>query len=152
MNIVLAKTDDFDTVKTITQTTIRTVYPHYYPAGAVDFFCEHHSDESIKKDIEEGNVYLLIDDGKTTGTVTINGNEINRLFVLPSEQHKGFGRALMDFAEAKILEHFNDIELSASFPAKHIYLKRGYKETEYHVIDTANGDHLCFDYMKKNKV
>ena len=149
MDIVLAKPTDFETVKTIIQTTIRTVYPHYYPVGAVDFFCEYHSDEKIKKDIEEGNVYLLNDDGKTVGTVTINDNEINRLFVMPAEQHKGYGRALMDFAEAKILESFDDIELSASFPAKHIYLKRGYKETEYHVIDTANGDHLCFDYMKK---
>lgn len=152
MFILLAKDLDFDKVKEITQTTIRMVYPHYYPAGAVDFFCNHHSDEKIRKDIEEGNVYLLNDEGKTIGTVTINDNEINRLFVLPSEQHKGYGRALMDFAEAKILEHFDDIVLSASFPAKHIYLKRGYEETEYHVIDTANGDHLCFDYMKKNKV
>ena len=149
MFILLAKDVDFDKVKEITQTTIRMVYPHYYPAGAVDFFCNHHSDEKIRKDIEEGNVYLLNDDGKTIGTVTINDNEINRLFVLPSEQHKGYGRALIDFAEEKILERFDDIELSASFPAKHIYLKRGYKEIEYHIIDTPNGDHLCFDYMRK---
>ena len=32
---------------------------------------------------------------------------------------------------------------------KHIYLKRGYKETEYNIIETGNGDKLCYDVMVK---
>ena len=149
MKIYKAATEDFETVKDITQSTILAVYPHYYPKGAVDYFVNHHSDERILKDINEGNVYLLEDGGETFGTVTINGNEINRLFVLPKAQGRGFGRALMDFAENEIFESHDEILLSSSFPAKPIYLKRGYVETEYHIIDTPDGDHLCYDYMKK---
>lgn len=144
-----ATTTDFDTVKHITQTTIRAVYPKYYPEGAVEFFCQHHSDEHILADLEAGKVYLLEIDGRFTGTVTIDVNHINRLFVLPECQHNGFGRMLMDFTEEKIFEQYDRIELDASLPAKKIYLRRGYKETEYNVIDTANGDKLCYDVMVK---
>ena len=96
--------------------------------------------DKIVSDISNGNVYLLNVDGKTVGTVTVAENHICRLFVLPECQHQGFGKALMDFAEEKIFSSFDTIELDASFPAKRIYLKRGYTEIEYNVIDAANGD------------
>ena len=109
-SMIQAAADDFETVRQITQETIRAVYPAYYPAGAVDFFCRHHSDESISADIASGKVYLLRDDETVVGTVTISGNGINRLFVLPQHQHRGYGRALLDFAEQKILsQHDNSM-------------------------------------------
>ena len=137
-NIRPADINDFEAVRDITQTTIRTVYPNYYPEGAVEFFSAHHSDEKIREDIKKGSVYLLEDEGETVGTVTVAENGINRLFVLPLYQHKGYGRALMDYA----------VVIDASLPAKSIYLKRGYKETEYNKIKTSNGDYLCYDVMR----
>jgi len=144
-----AETNDFEAVKHITQTTIRAVYPKYYPEGAVDFFCRHHSAECILSDIEAGKVYILEIDNSYVGTVTIDEIHINRLFVLPDCQHKGYGRMLMDFAEEKILTQYDHVELDASFPAKKIYIKRGYRETEYNIIETASGDKLCYDVMVK---
>ncbi|MBO4887116.1 MAG: GNAT family N-acetyltransferase [Firmicutes bacterium] len=149
MEIRKAQLGDFEIVRSITQTTIRSVYPKYYPAGAVEFFSEHHSDERILRDIEAGIVYLLTEEGTCAGTVTVAGNEINRLFVLPEMQHKGFGQALLNFAEEKISASFDTIRMDASLPAKKIYLLRGYKETEYHIIPTGNGDYLCYDVMEK---
>ncbi|MBO4426761.1 MAG: GNAT family N-acetyltransferase [Clostridiales bacterium] len=149
MRLVKANISDLDDIRWITQTTIMAVYPKYYPAGAVEFFSKHHSDEKIKADIEAGYVYILEDEGKGVGTVTVSGNHINRLFVLPECQHKGYGRYMMDFAEEKIAKEHKTIELDASFPAKRIYLKRGYKEIEYNTIETDNGDKLCYDVMVK---
>ena len=147
MKIIQATGEDFRTVRTITQTTIRTIYPRYYPARAVDFFCRHHSDERIREDIAAGKVYLLVDDEEAAGAVTIDGNTINRLFVLPEHQRKGYGRALLDFAERKILTEYDTVQIDASLPAKHIYRLRGYRETESHTLPTANGDFLCYDVM-----
>ena len=121
--IIIANPSDADIVYEITQTTIRTVYPGYYPAGAVEFFSAHHSQDRIVSDIENGFVYLLFVDGSPVGTVTISENHITRLFVLPDHQRQGLGKALMDFAESKIFEDFDAIELDASLPAKKIYLK-----------------------------
>ena len=56
--------------------------------------------------------------------------------------------ALLDFAEEKILEKFDHVQIDASFPAKRIYRKRGYKETEYNTVKTDNGDYLCYDVMR----
>ncbi|MCH4153998.1 MAG: GNAT family N-acetyltransferase [Saccharofermentans sp.] len=151
MEIIKAQTDDFITVRDITRTTINEIYPRYYPAGAVQFFLAHHSDEHIRADISEGKVFLLCVNEEPVGTVTISDNNINRLFVLPAFQHKGYGKMLLDFAEKKILESYDCVQIDASFPAKQIYIKRGYKEVEYNIIETENGDCLCYDVMRLEK-
>ena len=150
MNIRIANEFDFEYVKRITQTTIKAVYPKYYPSGAVQFFCDHHSDEKILEDIKANRVYLIENEENEVGTVTICGNEINRLFVLTKYQHMGYGRALMDFAEKMISKETDTIVLDASLPAKKIYLLRGYKATDYNMIKTDNGDYLCFDVMERH--
>ncbi|MBE6016262.1 MAG: GNAT family N-acetyltransferase [Lachnospiraceae bacterium] len=139
---------DLSIVREITQTTIRSIYPRYYPAGAVEFFSKYHSDENIMADLLAGKVYILYADEVPVGTVTISENHINRLFVLPEHQHKGYGKVLLDLAEKKVFENYDHAEIDASFPAKKMYIKRGYKEIEYGIITTDNGDHLCFDIMR----
>ena len=151
MEILTAKINDLQIIRDITQTAINEIYPRYYPVGAVQFFLEHHSDEHIMADISCGKVFVLFVGGEPVGTVTISENNINRLFVLPEYQHKGYGKALLDFAEKKILESYECVQIDASLPAKQIYKKRGYKETEYNIIKTDNGDCLCYDVMRLEK-
>ena len=150
LEIRLAKESDFETVKKIVQDTIKTVYPKYYPAGAVQFFLDHHSDEAIRSDILSEKVFLLADEGKIPGTVTISENEIGRIFVLPEFQHRGYGKALLDFAEEKIARSHENAIIHASLPAKPIYLKRGYREIDYIIGETGHGDFLCRDVMAKH--
>lgn len=147
--IVPAGPDKADDVMRITQTVIKSVYPRYYPAGAVQFFSDHHSPERVAEDIAAGLVYILKTEGHPVGTVTVKGCCINRLFVLPEYQRRGFGRALLDLAENIISKNYPAAEMDVSLPAKSIYLKRGYKETEYHTVETQNGDFLCYDVMVK---
>ena len=150
MKIQKAAEKDLETVKRITHDTIKLVYPHYYPTGAVEFFLKHHSEEYIMHDIKSGTVYLLKDeDGETAGTVTVSENSITRLFVLPNYQGRGCGSELIRFAEELIAEKYTDIVIDASFSAKSIYLRKGYKFVEYNMIETDNGDFLCYDVMKK---
>lgn len=134
----------------LVQKTIQKVYPRYYPKGAVNFFSNHHSVEKIQKDIVEGNVYVIEVEDKIIGTVTINENEINRLFVLPKFRHQGYGTKLFEFAERIITEeNFSSIKLHASFAAKKMYLSLGYKEIEYRTMETGSKDFLCVDIMEK---
>ena len=150
MSIRQAQPSDFAIVKEITHTTIQTIYPHYYPTGAVAFFLHHHNDKNIADDIANRIVFLCCDKiNRIVGTVTIKENEIARLFVLPDYQGKGYGKELLDFAESEIAKHYNEIIIDASLSAKAIYLKRGYQEIEYHTIQTENNDYLCYDVMKK---
>lgn len=150
MNIRQAMKIDLDTVKNITYETIQTIYPHYYPKGAVDFFIQHHSYENIATDIGLGKVFIIEIGKIIVGTVTIKGIEICRLFVLPYYQRNGYGRALLEFSEKHISKKSKKIRLDASLPAKEIYLNRGYKKIESHSILTLNGDYLYYDVMEKN--
>ena len=151
MEIVTAHKGDLEIVREITRTTIESIYPGYYPSGAVEFFLLHHSDEHILADISDSKVFILYEDGVPVGTVTVSANNINRLFVLPEFQHRGYGKILLDFAEKIILESYECVQIDASFPAKRLYLRRGYKEIEYNIIETDNGDHLCYDVMRLEK-
>ena len=143
---------EIDIIAELVRETIKTVYPQYYPSGAVDFFLAHHKPEKIASDIEAEKVFVTEADSVIVGTVTINGNDIARLFVKPSEQGKGHGGRLIDFAENIIFGYSKTVRLDSSLPAKSIYLKRGYKEKEYHKILTDHGDFLCYDIMEKNIV
>ena len=57
MEIVTAKKEDLEIVRKITGSTIKSTYPRYYPAGAVEFFLAHHSDEHIVTDISEKKIF-----------------------------------------------------------------------------------------------
>lgn len=92
MEIVTAKKEDLEIVRRITRSTIKSIYPRYYPAGAVEFFLAHHSDEHIVTDISDNKIFVLYEGGEPIGTVTIKDNNINRLFILPDYQHKGYGK------------------------------------------------------------
>ena len=148
MSTILRVFDKF-TIHYLTHTTITTIYPRYYPQGVVDFFLHHHSQSNIQSDIEAGLVWLLEEDGQPIGTVTIKENAINRLFVLPEYQGRGYGSQLMDFAEQKVGERFSSVHIDSSLPAKEMYLKRGYKEKKTCRIQADNGDVLVYDEMEK---
>ena len=149
MKIVKANKTQINIINKIVQDTIDSIYPKYYPKGAVNFFKSYHNDVNILKDINEGNVFLLQVDDTYVGTVTKQKNEINRLFILQQYQHNGYGKILLDFIENKIAEEYFDVQLSTSLPAKKMYLNRGYIETEYLQIVTENKDVLCYDNLYK---
>lgn len=149
MEIITAKSGDLVTVFNIVQTTIKAVYPHYYSKGAVDFFAAHHSREHIAADIEAGIVSIALSDGRAVGTVTVKADNVNRLFVLPDEQGKGYGGELLRFAESVIAKSYGTARLDSSLPAKQIYLRKGYMVIDSRAIGTDGGDFLCYDIMIK---
>lgn len=147
--IRIAELTELDRIIELVKGTIETVYPEYYPKGAVEFFVNHHKYENVKTDMEQQMLYVLEVNGELLGTVTIKENEIARLFVEPNAQGKGYGGRLLKFAEEKISRGYDTVCLDSSFPAKAIYLKKGYKETAFHQINTEHGDYLCYDEMEK---
>lgn len=152
MTIQQAQPHHADAVLHVTHSTIKAVYPRYYPEGAVAFFLQHHAPENIRRDVAQGLVHVAVDaQGTVLGTVTIKGNEIGRLFVLPQHQGQGVGRRLMQFAEETVLCHHDTVVLHASLPAKALYLKNGYQATAYHILPTDNGDFLCYDQLEKRR-
>lgn len=149
MTLKRAGPADLKEAARITRETILAVYPHYYPKGIVDFFLNWHREEKILPDILAGEVFLLLEEGKAVGTVTLHGEEITRLYVPPLCQGKGYGRFLLDFAERTLGEAYGRMTVEASLPAKALYLRRGYRIVDYRTEEQENGDVLCWDVMEK---
>lgn len=152
MNIIRATEEHLEVVNQIVQITINTVYPRYYPKGAVDSFLSHHNDINIKTDIEKSHVYVLEVSGEIVGTGSIKENIITRLYISPLHQGKGYGRMIMDYLEDAILSEYDEVILGASLPALLMYLKRGYMIVEHITMITESGDYLCYNMMKLERL
>lgn len=149
MEVRFATPNDFDLIKKIVHSTIETVYSSFYPQDVVQFFLDHHSDESIISDINSENVFMMDVENSCVGTGTIRGNEIFRVFVLPEFQRKGYGTQIMKELEAIIARTSKTVRLDSSLPAYNLYLRLGYKPFAYRMISTPNGQVLCYHEMKK---
>lgn len=151
LNIELRQTQDSAAVARIAAETVRAIYPRYYPAGAVEFFVELHSEMEVEKLKNKEEIFLVSVQGEIVGTGSIRRNEICRLFILPEYQGKGYGSWLMDRLEERIFEKYGKVHVDASFPAESMYFKRGYKIISFEKIETKNGDYLCYHTMEKMK-
>ena len=93
-------------------------------------FVEAHTTERqmrfIESEIEYGKTFYILIDTEAKGIVSIKDNLIENLYVLPSEQRKGYGTKLLLFAEQKCLSTPTLWILSNNEAAKSLYVKRGY--------------------------
>lgn len=145
----LAKPEELQAVYDVVQHTIKTIYPKYYPMEVVDFFCEHHSKDSIAKDIEKGYVSVLKIDGNIVATGCFVDNHITRVYVLPEHQKKGYGTFIMKNIEAAISEKYEKAYLDASLPAAALYEKLGFATVKHERYPVENGVILAYEVMEK---
>ena len=73
MEYVTAGPEHIDGIHHVMQSTIRAVYPKYYPTEVVDFFCQLHSREHVQEGVEAGNRDVLLDEGKIVGVGCADG-------------------------------------------------------------------------------
>ena len=145
----LAKIEDLQAVYDVVQHTIKTIYPKYYPAEVVDFFCEHHNSDAIAKDIENGYVSVLKIDENIVATGCFVDNHITRVYVLPEYQKKGYGTFILKNIEASICEKYDKAYLDASLPAAVLYENLGFLTIKHERYPVENGVILAYEVMEK---
>lgn len=149
MEYIKAGKEDLHTVYEIVQDSIDKTYPKFYPGEVVDFFKKHHSMENIARDIEDGLVGILSDNGSLVGTGCFRDNHITRVYVRAALQGRGYGSFIMDKLEKEILKSYSRAELDASLPAAGLYEKRGYITREHGRYNVDNGVVLVYEIMEK---
>ncbi|MCI8566912.1 MAG: GNAT family N-acetyltransferase [Lachnospiraceae bacterium] len=152
MEYIRAESNMADVIYTILHTTIRSVYPKYYPQEVADFFCRLHSKEHILEGIASGNMGVLIDGGAAVGTGCFDGNHITGVYVLPFHQKKGCGSHIMDCLETEIAKEYDTAVLEASLPGVCMYERRGYKTVGHGVCMLEQDVKLVYEKMEKKLV
>lgn len=150
MEYKIAVPEMADAIYHVLHTTIRTIYPRYYPKEVADFFCRHHSKEHILEGIASGNMGVLTDGEVVAGTGCFAGNHITGVYVLPDYQKRGCGSQIMDCLEEEIRKKYKAVVLDASLPAVFFYENRGYKTVGHGVYELDNGVKLVYEVMEKN--
>lgn len=149
MDYRIALAEESEIVYDIVQRTIKEIYPKYYPREVVDFFCNHHSLDAIKKDVAEGRVSVLVVDNRIVGTGCFVGNHITRVYILPQYQGRGYGIFVMQTIETEIAKNHSKVYLDASLPAAGLYQKLGYRTTQHERYPVENGVILAYEVMEK---
>ena len=138
MEYLTATVEMADAIHNILHTTIRTVYPKYYPKEVADFFCQHHSREYILERIASGDMVVLINRDIIIGTGCYDGNHITGVYVLPEYQKQGCGSRIMDCLGMEISKKHDTALLDASLSAVCLYEHRGYKTVGHEIIELQN--------------
>lgn len=149
MKYMKASMDQIQLVYEIVQSSIKSIYPKYYPKEVVDFFASLHSQENITKDIEKGNLGILFEGNLAVGTGCFEDEHITRVYVRPECQGMGYGSFIMDCLEKEITQRHRKISLDASLPASHLYEKRGYRTLTHRKWNVENGVILVYEIMEK---
>jgi GNAT superfamily N-acetyltransferase len=141
---------DLADVKRLIDRTIGISYPGMYPQEAIDYFLSYHTAEHILEDAERGCT-LVLETDQITGTGTLLGSTIKRVFVNPSCHRRGFGTLLMQALENEALcRGIGKVDLSASLPSKLFYDTLGYGTECEAYIPVQNGKHLKYYEMVKD--
>ena len=97
-------------------------------------FVEAHTTERqeayLRAKLAAGSViYLLLEDGKTLGLVSRSGSLIADCYVLPDQQRKGYGSALLRRAIADCPETPRLWILETNTGAERLYVRFGFRRT-----------------------
>ena len=149
MEYMIAASYMADAIYDVLHTTIKTIYPYYYPAEVVDFFCRHHSKDHILEGIASGNLGVLTENDVIVGTGCYDGNHITGVYVLPYYQNRGHGSYIMNCLEAEIAKEYDTVILDASLAAVFLYEHRGYKTVGHGSYELENGVKLVYEIMEK---
>lgn len=149
MEYRLATEVEVEAVHKLVESTIKTIYPKYYPTEVVKFFCTHHNRDAIVQDVANGKVSILIIENEIVGTGCFVNNHITRVYVLPKHQGKGYGTFIVEKIEAEIKKNYDKAFLDASLPAARLYEKLGYKTIKHEKYLLENEVILVYEVMEK---
>jgi len=88
-----------------------------------------HQAEYLDSEMQKGKRLFLLRAARPVGIVSVHGSLIENLYVLPDEQRKGYGTALLNYAIGQCVGVPTLHVLSTNQNARALYLRRGFAET-----------------------
>ncbi len=149
MKYVTAASGMVNEIYQVLHTTIKEIYPLYYPKEVVDFFCRHHNKEHILDGIASGNMGVLVEDGVIAGIGCFDGNHITGVYVLPAYQKRGCGSHIINCLETEIVKKHDTAVLEASPPAACLYEHKGYRTVGHGMYELEHDVKLVYEIMEK---
>jgi len=104
-------------------------HKHFCDPKFIDLHSVEHQTEYLLNEMNSGKeVYMLIKN-IPVGIVSVKDNLIENLYVLPSEQNKGYGSELLEFAVSKCADIPSLWILENNVAAYKLYTNHGFYKT-----------------------
>jgi GNAT superfamily N-acetyltransferase len=135
LTIRRAQPGDLESLLAIQRAASTTAFAHIFPPDRYPF-----PDEPVREEWHETlasddvEVHVAEEDGEPAGVVTIGGEFLGQLYVLPGQQGSGVGTALHDLALERLRERGNSRAklwcLEHNDKARRFYERRGWELTD----------------------
>ena len=109
----------------------------------VELHTPQRQQEYLRQKMDDGSDLYLLVEGEPVGVVSVKGNLIEDLYVLPTRQGEGFGTELLRFAIARCVGTPALWILENNTRAERLYRKLGFRATG-RVITSAGLDEIEF--------
>jgi GNAT superfamily N-acetyltransferase len=125
--------------------TIEASYSGVYPARAVEFFKEYHSEKRIAERSVVGEILVVEEDDCILATGSLVGGEIAGVFVHPAHQRQGYGKTIMVKLERRAkAKGLSEVRLSVSLPSRKFYEHLGYNMLAENAVDVSEDQYLKY--------
>ena len=109
-------------------------------------FVELHTTERqaayLQRKLDAGSRVFLLVEEEPKGVVSVNGNLIEDLYVLPDAQNRGYGTTLLEFAAGCCSGAPTVVILENNTGARRFYERRGFRETGNRKIVSGGIDEI----------
>jgi len=159
-NISTATEKDIPDIRDIAERTWWPAYTPILPAGQIRYMLDAiYSEQTIRTVITSGaQVFLLLSDEFGVQGFASYGRrdeeslvyKLHKLYVLPRNQGKGYGKALIREIRNRLLKediHTLDLNVNRYNPARHFYEKAGFKILRQE--DIPIGPYWMNDYVMR---
>lgn len=155
-----ATSKDLSCIRELAQRIWPVAYGRLLSKAQLDYMLSlFYTEESLREQMSAGQEFFLVAEKETVlgfaavGPVASGVWKLHKLYILPQEQGRGLGKALLDHvatharskgAAALILQ------VNRENPARHFYVHEGFKIIEEKDFDIGSGFFMNDFVMKKN--
>ncbi|WP_162052082.1 GNAT family N-acetyltransferase [Pontibacter pamirensis] len=153
---------DIKTIQQLAEATWAPTYSSILSKEQVDYMFEViYLEETLAKQMEEGQTFLLLfEQDKPVGFASYSVKDktagiykLNKIYLLPGEQGKGYGKALLIAAEEEVKRHgasVLDLNVNRYNKAKQFYERCGYQVHQQE--DIPIGPYWMNDYVMRKEL
>ncbi len=156
LHIRAADVNDIATIREIANITWPVAYGSYISKAQLDYMLDMmYSDSSLLEQINKGHQFYIAEQESTPiGFASVSKEEdnsckLNKLYVLPTSQKTGAGKALLqqsiDYATSNAASCLY-LQVNKQNNAQHFYSKHGFTVREASILEIGGG-YIMDDYI-----
>ena len=155
LEIRIAQFEDAETIHKLAHQIYFTTYQDILSQDQMEFMLEKsYTVSALKQSMKlDQDFYLALDNSIPVGFIALKNTDeqilrIEKLYLLPSTQGKGFGSKLIEFAKYEAKSRFKstlELNVNRNNTAYHFYIKMGFKVIKE--VDIPYYGYILDDYV-----